>query len=959
MVQQAPVASNVLGTPWPTLWGQRDLHGTVIAWTNHSFVSSGSPGKGGGQVAGGEKDFRTFALGLCIGPVDRITQIWYDNKLIWSGNVSITSANADGYVLLTSNDNRGTIAFYFGATAQNQDAVLKQFIPDAPFYRGMCYAVFHGARNGTRGFRIGNADTLAQVSIRVTRTPPAPPGTPFTASIADNPLNPTNFSFHSVIRTADATSFAGGGNVVYKVSVAPPPPDDDSTANISVQVADGYDPGGAASFLITSGTPFAVGSFGLMMTISWDTSHPLSVAIHGSSMGWTLQVVSLLIAANGAPMTAALYELLTSPVHGITLDPALIDLDGFRQVIGLTTNIGISFVVDQKDKAQQLAEDMLKNFQGALVISNGLLGPKLLIGGGNPVLTLESNDVIGVRIRPGAWYELPQHVTVKYPDVARKFRDTVVSLPGAGDFGDDEKSIEIDLPMITDANSARLIGTRLRMIEALPKTPDTVTCGRAAFSLQFGDVVAINDPERDFDPNDSFVIVGIREHGAGDETIELDIVPNVFGHLPIGITVTGITEPGTRPTEPGQPILPVAIQDAFELPFEFAPDGSKRFIVFAARPAPDAQGFSLYASIEQPAVDYDLVDSEGLFTAGGTIVAANLSAFTMERGAYIDFDQSSDDIAGFSSLSDTDWFAYKLLVLIGSGDAASLYAARELIFLGANRWRLRGLAGPLSDTLPGNGTGHVWIFRLQPPYNVLAEPAWVNGSVVTFKAIPFGSRLSPSLAQAFEAAATVLSRAIRPRAAVNLNANGRGAIHIPAYTSDIALAWDLCNRSFGFGAETNPSEFDPSIESEIDSCDVEIWVGGILVRTEAIEVRHGTAITSVDDPGDPPNSSAFDVVDTTGFQSGDRIGVTHGSGEWFGRIASSSSGISLVLISPLSITPSPGDVVTRYEAVGYIYDAATNTADNGSLADEVLVKVYPKLNGLRALNAAEITVVKT
>ena len=53
------------------------------------------------------------------------------------------------------------------------------------------------------------------------------------------------------------------------------------------------------------------------------------------------------------------------------------------------------------------------------------------------------------------------------------------------------------------------------------------------------------------------------------------------------------------------------------------------------------------------------------------------------------------------------------------------------------------------------------------------------------------------------------------------------------------------------------------------------------------------------------------------------------------------------------------DVLTRYESIGYVYDAATNAADNGSLAASVVAKIYPKLNGLRALNAAELTVTKS
>src|SRR5580698_10290482 len=140
-MSQQPVASNVLGTPWPTLWGVRDLAGTVIAWTNHRFSSSGASGKGGGQVSAGDKDFRTFALGLCIGPVDRITQVLYDNQIIWEGNVSIASAATIatstigvGGVILTASagagegQSRGTIAFYFGVDTQTQDPILAQFI---------------------------------------------------------------------------------------------------------------------------------------------------------------------------------------------------------------------------------------------------------------------------------------------------------------------------------------------------------------------------------------------------------------------------------------------------------------------------------------------------------------------------------------------------------------------------------------------------------------------------------------------------------------------------------------------------------------------------------------------------------------------------------------------------------------------------------------------------------------
>ena len=196
-----------------------------LAWTNHRFSNSGASGKGGGQVSSGEKDFRTFALGLCIGPVDRITQIWYDNELIWQGNVGIASAATTakrtvgvGGVVLTDNTQRGTITFYFGLSTQTQDPILAEFIPDTPSYRGMCYAVFHGDRTGTRGFRLGNADTLAQVALYVTRIPASPPGVAFNVQTQPNPLN-NQVITGSPTLTADATAFTGDSSIIYQLNI--------------------------------------------------------------------------------------------------------------------------------------------------------------------------------------------------------------------------------------------------------------------------------------------------------------------------------------------------------------------------------------------------------------------------------------------------------------------------------------------------------------------------------------------------------------------------------------------------------------------------------------------------------------------------------------------------------------------------------------------------------------------
>ena len=129
------------------------------------------------------------------------------------------------------------------------------------------------------------------------------------------------------------------------------------------------------------------------------------------------------------------------------------------------------------------------------------------------------------------------------------------------------------------------------------------------------------------------------------------------------------------------------------------------------------------------------------------------------------------------------------------------------------------------------------------------------------------------------------------------------------------------------------------------------------MRTTTVNVRHDTVQTTT---LTVYSAQQFDVGSVAGLQPGDLISIAvfANTGQIFGRIQS-IAGLTITLFSPLPVSPVSDELVTRYESVGYIYDAATNEADNGgSLAASVNVKVYPNLNGLRALRAAEILVTK-
>ena len=395
------------------------------------------------------------------------------------------------------------------------------------------------------------------------------------------------------------------------------------------------------------------------------------------------------------------------------------------------------------------------------------------------------------------------------------------------------------------------------------------------------------------------------------------------------------------------------LQEALEWPYLFAPDQGKRVTLFSEKPDPDATGFALYVSLD--GVDYDLETGAAVFHAGGTLQSATWPRYTLDRQAVIRFVTHSDAIAGFSSLSDTDWFARKMLVLVGSGLTAAIYAARQLVYLGENVYELRELYGPLGDTratAPSAGSS-LFVFRIEPLYSVAGQPAWVNGQTLTLKGIPFGSRLSPDLGGALAASLPIRDRAKRPYAPSEVLANNAG--QSATYTGDIALSWGLRHRPGGLGGQVTPSPFLPdNTDCEVDDCEVDIYVANTFKRTLAATVKHGTDTTTI---SAVTSAIAFTVASATGLQAGTRVGIVMGGMEYFRRIKT-VAGTDVVLFTPLPVAPSGGETVRAYEQAVATYTSAQNVADNGALAIQVEARVFTKLNGLRSLFSADITVLK-
>ena len=152
----APKTQELMGTTAqdglivPDLFGITKCGGNLLGyWGNRAVevieAAETEGGKGGedapaGYVTG-HNYYLTWAMGLCLGPVDELLAIWRKEECVWHGNLLRPETEGVRTVVI---DGVGRIYFYYGTDDQVRDTQLNDMVGTAnnPAYRGLCYVVF-------------------------------------------------------------------------------------------------------------------------------------------------------------------------------------------------------------------------------------------------------------------------------------------------------------------------------------------------------------------------------------------------------------------------------------------------------------------------------------------------------------------------------------------------------------------------------------------------------------------------------------------------------------------------------------------------------------------------------------------------------------------------------------------------------------------------------------------------
>jgi len=126
----------------PIIWGRvRPIGGNIIhiqSPQKRIVKEKVEGGKGGGKKKKQKVEhvFRTYAIGICEGPVSAVTRAWRNDKLVYDARGNAWGAK-NNPVFLQS------YRFYLGKYDQLPDPALESIwgIGNVPAYRGTCYMV--------------------------------------------------------------------------------------------------------------------------------------------------------------------------------------------------------------------------------------------------------------------------------------------------------------------------------------------------------------------------------------------------------------------------------------------------------------------------------------------------------------------------------------------------------------------------------------------------------------------------------------------------------------------------------------------------------------------------------------------------------------------------------------------------------------------------------------------------
>lgn len=212
---------------------------------------------------------------------------------------------------------------------------------------------------------------------------------------------------------------------------------------------------------------------------------------------------------NDANPAEILYDLMTSTLYGLGLDPTLIDVPSFSaaasylrtEVISPTkTGFGLSLIVNDTKEAVSAIGGILNHIDGVIAMDpeTGQLQMTLIRSGYtfNDLLVVNADNASDLRFTRGTWRETINEVVITYSQFGNNSvtRGLIASSVTAQDLANryatgGVRSQSFNMPYVTHVDVASLIAARQLRKVAFPAANLQFKMSRAGHRLRPGDVI--------------------------------------------------------------------------------------------------------------------------------------------------------------------------------------------------------------------------------------------------------------------------------------------------------------------------------------------------------------------------------------------------------------------------------------------------------------------------------------
>lgn len=138
------------GVPIGDLLGTTKLTGNIFWYAGNRVEeiteTQEGQGKGGPEsqtVVTGYKYYLSWAMGICMGPVDALLTVYRGDTVVWDGELTRPPSGGEETITL---EGMGSMTFFFGTSDQQPPSAMTNLLEDptlSPAYRHQCYAFFN------------------------------------------------------------------------------------------------------------------------------------------------------------------------------------------------------------------------------------------------------------------------------------------------------------------------------------------------------------------------------------------------------------------------------------------------------------------------------------------------------------------------------------------------------------------------------------------------------------------------------------------------------------------------------------------------------------------------------------------------------------------------------------------------------------------------------------------------